>query len=213
MSQVCKRWVPHDHDEQKRRMFTKWMLLLLKKPMTFYRPQLPVVISYSDMIWNRNRNQMVRNTKLCLHQRIFACHHHHEKWCWHSSVLMTSEANYEWYLRCRCTWNSFKEHYSIKETGIFYKRVVSASRQCRATYFTCDDKGASRHRWNTCKHPFYSQDLIPRGFWTFSACKHELWGQEFSVNTKMKQASTLCRMPGNDLLHVYEKWVGHCKNI
>jgi hypothetical protein len=41
----------------------------------------------------------------------------------------------------------------------------------------------------------------------------ELGGQKFSTDTKVKQATTiiLCKMSGNGLLHVFEKWVGRCK--
>jgi hypothetical protein len=115
-------------------------------------------------------------------------------------------------LWCRCTWNYFKERYSIKETGIFDERWCPLQDNARP-YISHVTTGTSRHRWNTCKHPSYSQDLIPCDSWTFLACEHELRGQKFSANTKMKQASTLRRMPGNDLLHVYEKWVWRCKNV
>jgi hypothetical protein len=58
-------------------------------------------------------------------------------------------------------------------------------------------------------------DLTPCDFWAFPKLKLELGGQKFSTDTKVKQATTiiLCKMSGNGLLHVFEKWVGRCKNV
>jgi hypothetical protein len=62
-------------------------------------------------------------------------------------------------------------------------------------------------------HPSYSPDLAPCDFWAFAMLKHELQGQKFSTDAEVKQATapTLCKMSGNGLLHVFEKWAGCCK--
>jgi hypothetical protein len=62
------------------------------------------------------------------------------------------------------------------------------------------------------EHPSCSPYLI---LWdcAFQTFKRELWGQKFSTDTVVKQATaaTLCKMSGNCLLHVFWEWVGHCK--
>jgi hypothetical protein len=47
----------------------------------------------------------------------------------------------------------------------------------------------------------------------FATLKHELWVQKFSNDTEVKQATaaTLCKMSGNGLMHVFEKWMECCK--
>jgi hypothetical protein len=63
------------------------------------------------------------------------------------------------------------------------------------------------------EHPPYSPDLASCDFWTFPMLKHEVQGQKFSTDTEVKQVIdiTLCTMYGNSPLHVFEKWVEHCK--
>jgi hypothetical protein len=65
------------------------------------------------------------------------------------------------------------------------------------------------------QHLSYSPDLDPCDFWAFPTFKHELGGQKFSNDTEVKQSTstTLGKMSGNGLLHVFEKWAGPVKNV
>jgi hypothetical protein len=63
------------------------------------------------------------------------------------------------------------------------------------------------------ERPASSLDINPCDFLTSTTLKHELQGQKFSTNTDMKKftATTLCKTPGNGLLHMSERRMGHCK--
>jgi hypothetical protein len=65
------------------------------------------------------------------------------------------------------------------------------------------------------EHPPYIPDLASCDFRTFAMLKHELQEQKLSMDTEVKQFNdaTLCMMHENSLLHVFEKWVEHCKKF
>jgi hypothetical protein len=108
----------------------------------------------------------------------------------------------------------FKECYSEIKTRILDEIVVSALRKSMATYCICDDGGVSRHWWNTCRKPTVESWFTSRDSWEILMLKHEPHREKFSTDTEVKQATAtnLCKMSSNAILHVFEKWLGCCKN-
>ena len=63
------------------------------------------------------------------------------------------------------------------------------------------------------KHPPYSPDLAPCDFWAFPTLKRQLRGKRFSSHDEVRKATAavLKGMLQNNLFHVFETFIKHCK--
>jgi hypothetical protein len=122
-----------------------------------------------------------------------------------SSALATLEANGEW-CYCAHTLKLIQQLLYRKIDRVPEETVVStdSAQPHVANVMT----GASRHQQDTCNTSSIQSESHHCDFWSFPVLKHELRGQKF-INTAT--ATTLYKKSGNGMLHMFEKWVGHCK--
>jgi hypothetical protein len=158
------------------------------------------------MTKNSNSIQVFKNTKICLHQGNFIQHHHQEKWLWYCFFTQKALFFSTGHLTSKL-WMMFTVQIHLK----LIQRTLFGRKDQSSQWNSGFCLNISEHL--PIQHTPYSPDFSPCDFLEFPLLKHEPQRQKLSTETEVKQstAATLCKMSGNGILYMFEKWVGHYK--